>query len=161
MAEALHAVPPVPAAPAEVLEAHLEGGGGEERSHGRVGTSGDCCLPALETEEGIPGSLRGVRRHGIGEPSHPKHRGQTNRGKPTKCPTQSDMLAPTVHKARLAPLTPPTVRAAHQAPCPSISYRAAVAYMAPRPSMLANVLLLHAQRGEAPGEVPPSWPRPC
>lgn len=74
MAQALHAVPPVPAAPAEVFEAHLVGEK-EERRRARVSTSEGLLreLPACPAGEGagIPGGLCAVRRHGLGEHFHP------------------------------------------------------------------------------------------
>lgn len=78
MAQALHAVPPVPAAPAEVLEAHL---GGAEKNREKPGLcqhqpGGQLHeLPALpKSKWGIPDGLCGVRRDGPGDPSHPQQR---------------------------------------------------------------------------------------
>lgn len=77
VAQALHAVPPVPAAPAEVFEAHLVGGEGGEKPRCQhqqcvcVGGGGAAGAAHLLWGEGagIPGSLHAVRRYGLGEHS--------------------------------------------------------------------------------------------
>ena len=70
--QALHAVPPVPAAPAEVLEAHLRGERAEEPGPCHTSRGAAACAVCSDQEGvGIPDGLCGVTRAGPGDSSCP------------------------------------------------------------------------------------------
>lgn len=74
VAQALHAVPPVPAAPAEVLEAHLRGERGEEPGLCQTSQGAAACAACADREGvGTPNGFCGVIRAGPGDSSRPQH----------------------------------------------------------------------------------------